>query len=223
MVGRENQEVDMNEDVFRPGEMLEVQFIDIPGHDAYVDRMFDGILAISQTILDQSLFDSIFNITTQSYMQYLGDNLAANKRGPKENIVVVKGQRRGGLGGLLPPLMFSGGGGFVPAFDPRPLLSDEQEANIRANLKAMFPGTTDAEIDTLVDQLARAGIPLRTWLALSTIRSEVIQGRTFAYMSRAQFNQMASILRSIGTPEALRALQRLNQGQQNGSIIVTRF
>lgn len=222
MPDRDTHEVGLEEDFFGPGEMLEAQSIEIPGHDSHVDTMFDGLLAISRTTSDQTIFTSIFEATATSYMQYLDLNLELNKRRPKENIVVVKGRRTGGLGSLLPPLMFSGGGGFVPAFDPRPLLTDEQEANIRANLKAMFPGTTDAEIDILVDQLARAGIPLRTWLALSTIQSEVIQGRTYAYMTRAQFNQIASILRSLGTPEALRALQRLHEGQNNGSIIVRR-
>jgi len=98
-------------------------------------------------------------------------------------------------------------------------LSAQQKANIRANLKGIFPGLSDAEIDTLANQIQNNGMAMLHATAFAGGVQMDYSGRnTVAVLTKGQYNAAMSALKSLHTPEGDRALQMLPQAVAAGRI-----
>jgi hypothetical protein len=133
--------------------------------------------------------------------------LTAKKDEPKTETVVVTGRRSSGLGGTIRPMI--GGIGLGA------LLSNQQRANIRQNLKNLF-AATDAEIDALLAQIQNSPSAM---LALARIGNISVNQQTgVATMKNSQIRTISGVLRSLNTTESINALNRMNSAIRAGRI-----
>jgi hypothetical protein len=214
-----------DEDLIPLNAILEIQSSEIEDYYQRLDAFYDHLDAQWSSF---SSFDDYAAMVEQAvatedaYFQGFLAARFANKKEEEREVVIVTGVRRRAppSGGSLGPYFTGGGGGGGISR----LLTDTQKANIRVNLKKVFPGITDAEIDALVAQLDAN--PLLWGHALQFAKDIPIgneKGRAYARLTRAQLNAANAILNGLGTPQAAAAKQRLNQGIRNGSIRILRY
>ncbi|GIU65985.1 hypothetical protein [Candidatus Phycosocius spiralis] len=218
-----------DEDLIPLNAILEVESSEIEDYYPRLDAFYDHLDAQWSSF---SSFDDYAAMVEQAvatedaYFQGFLAARFANKIGQRVEHVIVRGVRRRApsSGGSLGPYFTGGGrggGGGGGVFSR--LLTDTQKANLRANLKMLFPGITDAEIDVLVAQLDANPLLLAyAWPLRREIPILNDKGRVYVLLSKEQLNAANAILNGLRTPEAAAAKQRLDQAIKNGSIRIKR-
>lgn len=199
----ENNEIGIEEIVLMPEEVIDIQGIPYDPLLPSVDLFFDSMDAIAHSFTSLTSFnealDSAFSVLEGQIDAYF----IANKDRPKEQTtVVVTGRRASGLGGiarLLPTAGATGGGGTV---------SQQELANLRANLKILFPGTTDAELDELAAQISASPAAVWALVQIGNVNMRSDASGPYAVMSARQARLTEGLLRSLNTPLATTALNR---------------
>lgn len=211
----ENEEIGIGEEFLSPDDVIDIQGLPydplLPSVDMFFDSM-DAISASFQNQLDYSAaVDAAFSVLEGQIDAYF----VANKDKPKtQTTVVVTGRRPSGLGGtarLIPTGSFVGGGTSV---------SQQQLANLRANLKILFPGTTDAELDELAAQISASPSAIWALVQIGNVGTGSDAGGPYAIMSARQVRLTEGLLRSLNTPLATTALNRFRNGIRAGRVRV---
>jgi hypothetical protein len=212
-----------DEDLIPLNAILEIQSSEIEDYYQRLDAFYDHLDAQWSSF---SSFDDYAAMVEQAvatedaYFQGFLAARFANKKEEEREVVIVTGVRRRAppSGGSLGPY-FTGGGGGVSSLILG-LLTDEQKANIRANLKRLFPGLTDTEIDALAGQIfSNLSLAASAVKLAKTIENPKLEkGQVVAYLTSEQLAAINNILNRLGTPQAAAAKQRLDQAIRNGSI-----
>jgi hypothetical protein len=163
-----------------PSDVLDAQGINMDSYSSRLDAVFDTLVA-SYNPESASNFQALVDQAIMNEAVFVEGYLTAKKDEPKTETVVVTGRRSSGLGGTIRPMI--GGIGLGA------LLSNQQRANIRQNLKNLF-AATDEEIDALLAQIQNSPSAM---LALARIRS-------------------------LNTTESINALNRMNSAIRAGRI-----
>ncbi len=215
-----------DEDLIPLNAILEVESSEIedyyPRLDAFYDHL-DAQWSSFSSFDDYAAMVEQAAATEDAYFQGFLAARFANKKEEEREVVIVTGVRRRAppSGGSLGPYFTGGGGGGGGGISN--LLTDAQKANVRANLKKIFPGITDAEIDALVAQLDANPLLYRFVGPLfKEIKLQNEKGKVVAYLSKDQLSAANKILNGLGTPQAAAAKQRLDQAIRNGSVRIIR-
>jgi hypothetical protein len=193
-----------------PSDVLDAQGINMDSYSSRLDAVFDQLDASYNPALDSN-FQASVDQAIMNEAVFVEGYLNAKKDEPKTETVIVTGRRSSGLGGTVRPIM--GGIGLGA------LLSNQQRANIRQNLKNLF-AATDAEIDALLAQIQNSPSAM---LALARIGNIPVNQQTgVATMKNSQIRTISGVLRSLNTTESINALNRMNGAIRAGRIRVIR-
>lgn len=200
-----------NEEVIAPADVLDVNGIDDTAYLPRLDSLFDNLDAQSSSYTSVSSFESVVNQAMANEAVYLEGFLQAKKTEPrKPEKVTVTASRGKGLS--LPRV----GGGLAS------LISPQQRQNIRQNLKAIFPGITDAEIDALVSQIQNSPSAMLALAGIGDIPTRISNGNVVATLRNTQLRTINAVLRSLNTTESINAMNRLGAAIHSGRVTVTK-
>lgn len=200
-----------NEEVISPADVLDVHGIDIDDYLPRLDALFDSLDAQSSSFTSIVDFGTVVDQAMASEALFLEGYLEAKKPEPRKAEVVTVTARRGA--GLSLP---RGGGGLAS------LISPQQRINVRQNLKAIFPGITDAEIDAIVAQIENSPSAMLALLRVGDIPTRASNGVTTANLRNSQLRTINGVLRSLNTTQSINALNLLGAAVRSGRVRVIR-
>ena len=100
------------------------------------------------------------------------------------------------------------------------LLSSSQRQNIRNNLKGLFPGLTDAQIDKLISQITGNIFAMSDAAGIGNIKTKMVGGREIAYMTQQQEQSCVRVLNDVHSPESNQARQMFYGAIRSGTVII---
>lgn len=210
----ENERADFD-DVIPINELLEVQGIDMTDYLPTVQSVFDTLDVQAESGITPNEFLSLVDQALIDGATYLDAYLQAKKDEPRQpEKVTVTADRRPPTSGLSLPRP---GGSLLAR-----ILSENDKRNIRLNLKGIFPGISDAEIDKLVDQLLGKPALVVGLARIGDIPTYQKNGSIHARLKNSQLKAITNALLSLNTVESRAALNRLNSAVLSGRVTVVR-
>lgn len=207
----EENPVDGNEEVIAPNDVLDVIGINVSEYLPRLDSFFDNLDAQAASFSSLTTFQSVVDQAAAAETAYQEGFLAAKKPEPRQTeTVTVTAPRERGLS--LP----RGGGGLAS------LLSQQQRSNIRQNLKAIFVGITDAEIDALLAQVQNSPTAMLQLASIGNVPTRTVNGQTVATLRNSQQRTINRVLLSLNTPQSISAMNRFGAAILSGRIRIIR-
>lgn len=218
----ENDQIGLGDDVIEPHDNLSVSGIPWDPLIGTVDAFYDTMDALAPTFPSEAEFSAAVETGFASAIAQIDSFFELNKNKPKnEHVVVVKGTRIGGIGGSF-RLTGGGGGGVQVPFWVRAFLSEQEINEIVNNVRAIFPGLTDAEITTLIRQASASSAARDQLRRLGQVGVTTVNGQTVATITRTQQRIIETTLTSLNSPEGARALTLFRQAINSRRIRVVR-
>jgi hypothetical protein len=209
----ENQSIGL-EDIIDPSDVLDAQGIDMSEYFTRIDQVFDSLDEQALSYTSAADFGAIVDQVMNEEATFLGSYLEINKSKPKTETVVVTAPRGRGLSF---PRSLGWGGGAVSN-----LLTQNQKNGIRANLKRIFPGITDAEIDELVAQIQNSPTAMMSLARIGNIGYTTVGGVEKLTIRESQGRRIIGVLTSLNSPQSIRALNLMTGAIRAGRIRVVR-
>jgi hypothetical protein len=214
---QEDNTVEGGLDVVAPVNVLDAQGIDLTGYFPRIDQLFDDLDSQATGYTSISDFGAVVDQAMANEAAFLDLYLEANKNKPKAPPApdyVVTGPPRSR--GLSQPRLTGGGGGLMS------LLSPEERAIVRDNLKLVLPGTTDAEIDELIAQLRNSLSAQLSLARIGTIGYTTVGGDEKITLKVSQARRIIGVLTSLNSTLSVNALNRMTSAIRGGRIRIMR-
>lgn len=217
----ENDQIGLGDDVIEPHDNLSVSGIPWEPLIGTVDAFYDMMDALAPTFPGEAEFSAAVEAGFANTIAQIDSFFEMNKNKPKnENVVVVKGTRIGGIGGSF--RLTGGGGGVQVPFWVRAFLSEGEINEIVNNVRAIFPGLTDAEITTLIRQASASSAAREQLRRLGRVGVTTVNGQPVATITQSQQRIIEATLTSLNSPEGARALNLFRQAINSRRIRVVR-
>lgn len=218
----DNDQIGLNDDVIEPHDNLSVTGITWEPLIATIDAFYDTMDALAPTFPSEAQFTSAVQTGFASTVAQIDSFFEMNKNKPRnENVVIVKGTRFGGIGGSF-RLTGGGSSGVQVPFWVRAILSDAEINEILNNVRAIFPGLTDAEITAIIRQASASRTAIQQLRGLGQIRVSPVNGQPVATITQTQQRIIETTLTSLNSPEGARAFNLFRQAINSGRIRVIR-